>query len=254
MAQAKIPRPLKAETQSSEQKSTSNGKDGNVTKKKKKVRDDGLWSPFWFRQSWWFVDQWWMYDPRTTRLWIDEVKKTDGRDLWDIISYLRISDSQLYGMLMERSAVNDPSPCRVVQKNIRRVIYENYPKAFAKCCACNPNLAAGHMDSATHHWVESGPPPCSASHHLTSDLCLKSMIPLTERLRLLVDELGIFGFGNYNRFLLVDAGAFNGQSPRGLGLHWCINNCFRPDAWDHMQRIKSRDREGLKALWVKTMV
>eukprot|EP00747_Dinoflagellata_sp_TGD_P100573 gnl/TRDRNA2_/TRDRNA2_168072_c0_seq5.p1 gnl/TRDRNA2_/TRDRNA2_168072_c0~~gnl/TRDRNA2_/TRDRNA2_168072_c0_seq5.p1 ORF type:complete len:297 (-),score=18.53 gnl/TRDRNA2_/TRDRNA2_168072_c0_seq5:55-945(-) len=187
-----------------------------------------LFTPKRWRQIYSCVDQWWMYHRQTTLKWLDFLKETTKREAWDLYSYLELSDASVYRMMSEWAA-SYASPKEFEIQNLRKVIRDHSPQAFNKCCAC---------EESTH------PPRCSMVTEFSSG-CLGEMLSAEERMTLLVDKLGVFGFGNYLRFMHVEPSFLNVRSASGGGIHWCVNNCFKPDALNRMLGIAGVDREGL---------
>eukprot|EP00747_Dinoflagellata_sp_TGD_P100572 gnl/TRDRNA2_/TRDRNA2_168072_c0_seq4.p1 gnl/TRDRNA2_/TRDRNA2_168072_c0~~gnl/TRDRNA2_/TRDRNA2_168072_c0_seq4.p1 ORF type:complete len:303 (-),score=9.26 gnl/TRDRNA2_/TRDRNA2_168072_c0_seq4:12-920(-) len=199
-----------------------------------------LFTPKRWRQIYSCVDQWWMYHRQTTLKWLDFLKETTKREAWDLYSYLELSDASVYRMMSEWAA-SYVSPQEFKVQNIREEIRTHFPLAFKKCCACG---ASKHDPDWTSH-----APPCLSVIEISGGGipggCLAKMIPERKRMTLLVDKLGIFGMGNYNRFMYVEPSFLNVRSQTGGGTHWCVNNCFKPEALQRMLKIVDADTEGL---------
>eukprot|EP00746_Dinoflagellata_sp_MGD_P054883 gnl/MRDRNA2_/MRDRNA2_239632_c0_seq1.p1 gnl/MRDRNA2_/MRDRNA2_239632_c0~~gnl/MRDRNA2_/MRDRNA2_239632_c0_seq1.p1 ORF type:complete len:171 (+),score=31.56 gnl/MRDRNA2_/MRDRNA2_239632_c0_seq1:48-515(+) len=144
-----------------------------------------------------------------------------------------MSDNSVYGMMMEWAA-EYLKPPQITVRNIREVIREKSPKVFKQCCKCSKK--------EQQHKVA---PPCSSVSDLLGDPCLAA-ISTQERIEMLVHGLGIFGLGNYNRFMYVSLKSLHQELPSGDGVHWCYNNCFKTEALDRMMEIMGSDEEGLK--------
>lgn len=188
------------------------------------------WTKDRYTQEYWWVDQWWTYEPRATTSWLDLIKETSGREAWDFISFYEVSDNSLYHPMMDWLATQEGSTA--TSRNIRDALQNKHATAFNECCSC---------DAATNH-----PPPCSDMVSLLGDSCLQQKIPMEQMLQLMNKDFGVFGVANYNRFMYVPVDALNYMDAEGAGFHWCYNNCFKPEAFERMQKIENVDMDGLK--------
>lgn len=185
------------------------------------------WTKERYEHEFWFFDQWWTYTPQATASFLELLKETTGKEAWEFIGYHLINDNSLYHTMMDW--LKDQGGYS--SGNVRDVLQNKHPEAFEKCCSCS---------------AENNVPPCSDSPALLGHPCLQEEIPIEQRVQLVAKDLGVFGFGNYNRFLYVMDEAFNHVDAEGTGFHWCYNNCFQPEALRKMKNIESADVVGLE--------
>lgn len=186
------------------------------------------------RQRWekgfWFFDQWWMYEPQATRMYLDMLNSTMHREAWDWISYYGFSDSSMYYPMMEWAASYGKTS-KIQIRNLRDAIRNRFPEAFSHCCACKRK--GGKICA-----------PCGSIVDLFSG-CMNS-VPLKDRLKLLWEDLRVFGSGNYIRFMYTGDALKVPYTDDLPGIVWCYNNCFRTDAFGRMMTAPGSDQEGLR--------
>ncbi|CAE8633972.1 unnamed protein product, partial [Polarella glacialis] len=190
-----------------------------------------IFTPQRWKQVFLFVDQWWFYERTVTADWLRFLEGATNMPAWAVFAYYMFSDMSVYGMMMHWSAYY-AHPGRSKILNIREEIRKVDSDAFEACCACPEG-------------VSDSPPACSTVADLLNVGGCLARIAMAKRLSIAVEGLGIFGIGNYNRFMYVAKEAWALKTQQGHGLHWCYINCFKPDAMQRLLEMPDADIAGI---------